>query len=128
MHTPISGFTLDPKSGLFYEIKVAPHPDTGQPGQFITWFYPATGEYKQTFTPDAPQPASMPQFQQVPQQTTTPAQPMQPLQQAQQFYQPQPIQQYPSEKKGISPFTILMPVVGLIVGVLIAIAQHTIFN
>ena len=51
------GFYLDESCGLYYQI--VPGVDQyGQSGEYVTWFYPNTGEYVQSFNL-APQPVSL---------------------------------------------------------------------
>ena len=47
------GFMYDVNSRLYYLVTQG-NDDTGQPGKWVTWFYPETGKYVQQFTPDAP--------------------------------------------------------------------------
>ena len=49
---PPDGFIHDPKSGLYYITTRAPNPETGVNGQWVTWFYPETKQFKQVFTAD----------------------------------------------------------------------------
>jgi len=95
---PPEGFTYDPNSGLYYILTYAPNPETGESGQWVTWFYPHNGEFKQVFTPD-----------QITQQTP------------QLIYAEQP-------KKKISLFSIIVPSAGLLAGVLIAVVRHIVFS
>ena len=95
---PPEGFEYDPNSGLYYIITKTPNPETGDHGQWVTWFYPETGEFKQDFTPDPIQPPGV---------------------------------RKPAEKpakKGINPLMVMIPVIGLLAGVLIALIQHGVFN
>ena len=51
---PVSDkFTFDPSSGLYYLVMPG-NDETGQCGNWVTWFYPETGKYEQYFTSDAP--------------------------------------------------------------------------
>lgn len=47
-----NGFAHDPSSGHYYKFTPGIKSDTGQSGTFITWFYPDTGDFTQSFTPD----------------------------------------------------------------------------
>jgi len=49
---PPDGFLHDPKSGLYYITTRAPNPETGANGQWVTWYYPETKQFKQVFTAD----------------------------------------------------------------------------
>ena len=45
------GFILDPGSGLYFISTPGNDPATGASGQWVTWYYPDTGEYLQQFYP-----------------------------------------------------------------------------
>jgi len=94
--TPPEGFTYDQNSGLYYIYTDASNPETGETGSWTTWFYPQTGEYKQVFTPDPVQPA-----------VTKSIKP-----------------KTPKAKVKLSPLNFIIPVAGLIIGVLIALIVH----
>ena len=49
-----AGFEYDQSSGLYFTAAPGTDPNTGRSGEWITWFYPQTGGYEQTFAP-APQ-------------------------------------------------------------------------
>jgi len=95
---PPEGFEYDPNSGLYFILTKTPNPETGDHGQWLTWFYPKTGEFKQDFMPDPIQP---------------------------------PVVRKPVKKpvkKSINPLMVMIPVIGLLTGVLIALIQHGVFN
>jgi len=52
------GFTHDPGSGLYYKTTPGDNPDTGESGQWTTWFYPQSGDYQRTFFASEPIPVS----------------------------------------------------------------------
>ena len=96
--SPPEGFSQDPYSSLYYITTVAPNPETGELGQWVTWFYPETGEYKQQFTPDPSQPALAGTLDKR------------------------------TSKQKLSPLYFIIPAIGLIAGVLIAFIQHGVIN
>jgi hypothetical protein len=49
---PPEGFIFDQNSGLYYKVMPGKDPATGVFGQWYTWFYPDTDEYKQIFYPN----------------------------------------------------------------------------
>ena len=55
-YTPPEGFILDPNSELYYMRTQGVDPQTGAHGEYITWFYPDSGQYQQQFYPSAPTP------------------------------------------------------------------------
>ena len=48
-HKAPIGFSFDPDSGLYYQTKEGIDPATRQHGQWVTWFYPETGEINKVF-------------------------------------------------------------------------------
>lgn len=46
------GFILDQGSGLYYKVMHKKDPATGESGQWYTWFYPESGEFRQQFHAD----------------------------------------------------------------------------
>ncbi|MDR2599467.1 MAG: hypothetical protein LBC73_04240 [Oscillospiraceae bacterium] len=44
-------FTLDPSNGLYYMTAMGSNLQTGENGQWITWFYPDSGEFTHNFHP-----------------------------------------------------------------------------
>jgi hypothetical protein len=84
------GFTLDPNSGLYYQLAPGMNPETGETGQWVTWFYPATGDYQQQF------------------HATLPTQPMQSQQPNE-----KPV---PHKKSRLKLMLIILPIIGLLVG------------
>lgn len=55
-YMPPEGFEIDPESLLFYRSDRGNDPDTGAPVQWVTWFDPNTGEYRQVSYPVEAQP------------------------------------------------------------------------
>jgi len=48
-YTAPIGFSFDPDSGLYYEMKEGKDYATGKHGQWVAWFYPETGELNKVF-------------------------------------------------------------------------------
>jgi hypothetical protein len=102
------GFTLDPNSGLYYQLTPGMNPETGETGQWTTWFYPDTGDYQQQFHADQPAPGTAVRYAQT-------AKPMQ---------SKQTKQKPATHKKGrLKPLAIVLPVIALIVGAAIFFTQ-----
>jgi hypothetical protein len=54
------GFILEPNSGQYYMITPGQNPDTGEDGEWTTWYNPNGGGFSQTFRALAPIPGLMP--------------------------------------------------------------------
>ena len=140
------GFMLDTGSGLYYK-QTRGNDSSGRPGQWTTWFYPDTGKFAQDFTPDVPTatsaPAPTPQYAPQPaapapvpaQQfapkpaSPTPTQPFAPQYPQQAGYAPPPPPPPPqpmnaASTKKLSIIHIIIPVLGLIIGAVIAFIQY----
>ncbi len=92
------GFVLDPSSGLYYTPTPGTDPVTGAAGTWYTWFYPDTGEYKQSFNPAA---------KPVQTRSTAPAGASKPG----------------DGSKGLTLLLILLPIIGLLGGAAFAFIQ-----
>jgi len=136
-YQPPPGFVFDPNSGMYYQSVAGNDPATGQVGNWVTWFNAGTGEYTQQFYPAAPvtpvqqevvvqqpvvqrhsvQQQSVAQQHSAVQQQTTPP-----------FGHPSREGNYVSSndiaKKKFNPILIVLPLVGLLVGIGVAYFLH----
>lgn len=89
------GFTFEPNNGLYFHMTTGINPETGESGQWVTWFYPQSGEYQQVFHATV-QPAPVAATTQIPSS--------------------QPASFVPHKKGRFNPLMIVLPLLTLIIG------------
>jgi len=120
------GFTYDQNSGLYYLVTPG-YDESGVHGNWATWYYPTTGEYVQSFEP-APNAhvqnqAGVAGYNQAVGYNQTAG-----YNQAAGYNQPVGINQQAAapvaKKKKMSPVHIIIPIVGILLGILLAFQQY----